>query len=124
MIYCNNIDARYNSIYRNTFNDLQYIDDGTHYNKDIWAFAYKEDERALNLMCKPVKGKIKEDNYFYEYKANGKDLKKNGVSFYARLFADTYEEAVEGFNKLVRTRIRFLKDEIYKLEDMLIIYNM
>ena len=63
MIYCNNIDARYNGIYRNTFNDLQYIDDGTHYNKDFWAFAYKEDERALNLMCKPVKGRIKEDNY-------------------------------------------------------------
>ena len=121
MIYCNNIDARYNCTYRNTFNDLQYIDDGTHYNKDFWAFAYKEDERALNLMCKPVKGRIKEDKYFYEYKANGKDLKKNGVTIYARFFADTYEEAVEGFNKLVRTRISSLKDEIYKLEDMLII---
>lgn len=35
MIYCNNIDARYNGTYRNTFNDLQYIDDGTHYNKDF-----------------------------------------------------------------------------------------
>ena len=67
MIYCNNIDARYNGTYRNIFNDLQYIDDGIHYNKDFWAFAYKEDERALNLMCKPVKGRIKEDKYFYEY---------------------------------------------------------
>ena len=100
--------------------------DATEYpkDKDIWAFAYKEDERALNLMCKPVKGRIKEDKYFYEYKVNGRDLKKNGVTIYARLFADTYEEAVEGFNKLVRTRIRSLKDEIYKLEDMLIICNM
>lgn len=89
--------------------------------KDIWAFAYKEDERALNLMCKPVKGRIKKDNYFYEYKANGKDLKKNGVTIYARFFADTYEEAVEGFNKLVKTRIESLKDEISKLEDMLIV---
>ena len=39
--------------------------------KDIWAFSYKEDERALNLICKPVKGRIKDDGYikyFYEYK--------------------------------------------------------
>lgn len=89
--------------------------------KDIWAFAYKEDERALNLMCKPVKGIIKEDEYFYEYKVNGKDLKKNGVTIYARFFADTYEEAVDGFNKLVRTRIESLKEEIHKLENMLIV---
>ena len=119
MIYCANIYCNRNSV----FDNLQNIDE-SHYNKDIWAFAYKEDERALNLMCKPVKGRIKEDKYFYEYKVNGRDLKKNGVTIYARLFAGTYEEAVEGFNKLVRTRIKSLKDEISKLEDMLIIYNM
>lgn len=79
MIYCVNIYCHRNGV----FDNLQNID-GLHYNKDIWAFAYKEDERALNLMCKPVKGRIKEDNYFYEYKANGKDLKKNGVTTYAR----------------------------------------
>lgn len=116
MIYCKNIYCYRNSV----FDNLQNIDE-FHCNKDIWAFAYKEDERALNLMCKPVKGRIKNDKYFYEYKANGKDLKKNGVTTYARFFADTYEEAVWGFNKLIRTRIRSLKDEIYKLEDMLII---
>ena len=110
MIYCNRVDATYNGIYRNTFNNLQYIDDGTHYNKDFWAFAYKEDERALNLMCKPVKGRIKEDKYFYEYKVNGEDLKKNGVTIYARLFANTYEEAVDGFNKLALV-LRAIGDE-------------
>ena len=50
--------------------------------------------RKINLMCKPVKGKIiKDGNYtahFYEYKTNNKDLKKNGVSIYARFFTDTY----------------------------------
>ena len=50
--------------------------------------------RKINLMCKPVKGKIiQDDNYsahFYEYKANGKDLKKNGVSIYARFFTFFY----------------------------------
>ena len=122
MIYCNNCNSVYEYSCRKIFDNVQKIDE-SHYNKDIWAFAYKEDERALNLMCKPVKGRIKEDDYFYEYKVNGKDLKKNGVSIYARSFTDTYEEAVEGFNKLVRTRIESLKDEISKLEDMLVIEN-
>ena len=45
MIYCANIYCHRNSV----FDNLQNIDE-SHYNKDIWAFAYKEDERALNLM--------------------------------------------------------------------------
>ena len=109
--------------YSDTFKNLQKIDEKC-YNKDIWAFAYKEDERATNLMCKPVKGKIiQDDNYsahFYEYKVNGKDLKKNGVSIYARFFTDTYEEAVKGFNMLVNKRIDSLQKEIIKLDNMLI----
>ena len=80
--------------------------------------------RKINLMCKHVKGKIIQDgNYtahFYEYKANNKDLKKNGVSIYARFFTDTYEEAVEGFNMLVNKRIDSLQKEIIKLDNMLI----
>ena len=114
MIYCMNIYCC-----RGTFENLQNIDE-EHYNKDIYAFAYKEDERATNLMCKPVKGRISDGYNFYEYKANGKDLKKNGVSIYARFFTDTYEEAVEGFNMLVNKRIDSLKKEIIKLDNMLI----
>lgn len=49
--------------YRNSFNEeIGNIEDEL-INKDIWAFAYKEDERATNLMCKPVKGRIKGDSY-------------------------------------------------------------
>lgn len=115
MIYCVNV-----YLYSDIFKSLQKIDEEC-YNKDIWAFAYKEDERATNLMCKPVKGRIvKSDNNFYEYKANGKDLKKNGVTLYARFFADTYEEAAEGFNMLVNKRIDSLQKEIIKLDNMLI----
>lgn len=90
-------------------------------NKDIWAFAYKEDDRTLNYICRPTKGRIKKDKYFYEYKVNGKDLKKNGVSLYARYFADTYDEAVEGFNTLIQNRINLLNEEIEKLRHMLVI---
>ena len=77
-------------------------------------------------MCKPVKGRIVKsgDSFpsynFYEYKANNKDLKKNGVSLYARFFTDTYEEAVKGFNMLVNKRIDSLQKEIIKLDNMLI----
>lgn len=90
-------------------------------NKDVWAFAYKEDDRALNYICRPTKGRIKDDKYFYEYKVNGRGLKKNGVSLYARYFADTYDEAVEGFNTLVQNRINLLNGEIEKLQHMLVI---
>lgn len=114
MIYCANIYC-----HQGLFDDMKKIDE-THFNKDIWAFAYKEDERALNLMCKPVKGRIKNNKHFYEYKSNGKDLKKNGVTLYARFFTDTYEEAIEGFNKLVQQRIESLKAEIIKLENTLV----
>lgn len=94
---------------------------------EVFAFAYKEDERALNHICKPVKGRLKNGKYgggrdktFYEYKANGKDLKKNGVTIYARYFCDTYEEAVAGYNALIEKRIKYLRDETARLEDMLI----
>lgn len=85
---------------------------------DVFAFAYLEDERATNFFCKPIKGRVI-DHMFFEYKKNG-ELKKNGVSFYARIYADTYEEAVEGFNTLVNTRIKKLKEEIGKVENLLI----
>ena len=55
------------------------------------------------------------DKYFYEYKVNGKDLKKNGVSLYARYFADTEKEAIKGFNALLNKRINSLTEEIDKL---------
>ena len=98
-------------------------------NKDFWAFSYVEDERvtnfkrASNFIFKPVKGRIVKEHsyiYFYEYEMNGRDLQKNGVLIRAGYFADTYEEAVKGFNVLVQRRIDSLTKEIKKLQDMLI----
>ena len=124
MIYCDKINLMHNNTYKNIFNDLQCIDNKTYYNKDFWAFAYKEDERALNLICKPIKGRIMDSAFskkFYEYKKDGKTLKTNGVNIESRCYADTYEEAVDGFNRLVKNRIKSLKNEIRRLEDMLIV---
>ena len=113
MIYCENINY---CTYK--FNNLEKLTDSQK-DKDIWAFAYKEDERALNLLCKPIKGQIK-DITFYEYKSNGKNLKKNGTKICSRYFADTYEEAANGFNVLISQRIESLREEISRLEDMII----
>lgn len=96
---------------------LQYREDGIK-DGDVFAFAYLEDERATNFFCKPVKGRII-DHVFFEYKKNG-ELKKNGVSCYARIYADTYEEAVEGFNILIQNRIKRLKEETNRVENLLI----
>lgn len=84
---------------------------------DIYAFAYKEDERALNLICKPVKGKI-HNGFFFEYKKDSVNLKKNGVRASSRYFADTYEEAVVGYNKLIDERINKLEYEISRLKTL------
>lgn len=96
---------------------LQYKEDEIK-DGDVFAFAYLEDERATNFFCKPVKGRIN-DHMFFEYKKNG-ELKKNGVGIEARIYADTYEEAVEGFNVLVNARIEKLRKEISKVEELLI----
>lgn len=96
---------------------LQYREDEIK-DGDVFAFAYLEDERATNFFCKPIKGRIV-DSMFYEYKKNG-ELKKNGVSVGARIYADAYEEAVEGFNALVSARIEKLKEEISKVENLFI----
>lgn len=52
MIYCENIHC---CTYK--FNNLEKLRDSQK-DKDIWAFAYKEDERALNLLCKPIIGGV------------------------------------------------------------------
>lgn len=98
--------------------NIQYDEDKIEDNKDVYGFAYLEDERAINLFCKPVKGQIV-GSMFYEYKKNG-SLKKNGVGIGARIYADTYEEAIEGFNILIQNRIKRLKEEINRVENFLI----
>lgn len=107
----------YKDGYDKTIGQVCYCVDGIE--KDLYGFAYKEDDRNLKYFCEPTKGRIK-DSYFYEYKRDGKTLKKNGVSIYARYFTDTYDDAVIGFNILVRRRLERLREEIKKLEGMLI----
>lgn len=103
-----------NRTFNRTFNCLVGCVDDIE-GKVVYAFAYQEDERALNYFCEPVKGMIK-NRVFYEFTKDGSRLKRNGVSIWARYFADTYEEAVEGFNHLLQRRINSLLKEVKKLE--------
>lgn len=114
--FCYSIENFTNKIFKES--GLQYDKDKIEENKDVYGFAYLEDERATNLFCRPVKGQIV-DHIFFEYKKNG-ELKKNGVGCGARIYADTYEEAVEGFNVLINSRIKKLNNEISKVEELLI----
>lgn len=87
-------------------------------NKDIYAFAFTEITMKAVSMCKPTKGMII-NGKFFEYGKNGK-LKKNSVGVGYRIYTDTYNEAVEGFNVLVKDRIKMLKNETDRLEELLI----
>lgn len=96
-----------------------YLEDDFMEDRDIWAFAYLEDERAKNLYCEPVLGHIK-GRMFYEYKKRGDGLRSTSVSIWARNYADSYEQAVVGFNQLINERIEYLYKEASRLKEMLI----
>ena len=72
---------------------------------EIYAYAWKTHSSLVNmaLNCKPVFGVLKYDKYgtltFYEYNKKGKLVK--GISSGNRLFADTKEEAIKGYNDLI-----------------------
>lgn len=89
-------------------------------NEPLWAYAFKTDDRATNLFCKPTLGVIK-DGCFYQFKRDRCTLRKTGVSEYARYYANLYDDAVRGFNDLVQNRIDKLKAEIRILEELKII---
>lgn len=90
-------------------------------NKPIWGFAYSinDDTEDKRLICLPVQGEISENinrDYkiwskycFIPYKKGTNTKRKSGVvDFNSRMYADTYEEAVEMFNELVQQRINNL----------------
>lgn len=95
-------------------------------NKPIWGFAYSinDDTEDKRLICLPVQGEIFENinrNYkiwskycFIPYKKGTNTKRKSGVvDFNSRMYADTYEEAVEMFNELVQQRI----DNLYQMAE-------
>lgn len=95
-------------------------------NKAIYGFAYdvNDDTEHKRLSCKPVSGeiistegikcKLWSSYVFIPYKNGTTEKRKSGyVDFRSRMYADTYTEAVEMYNELVKERI----DNLYKLID-------
>lgn len=93
-------------------------------NRPIYGLAYdiNDDTEHKRLNCLPVLGEIIDvethrfsrgmwgTHVFVPYKKGTTEKRKSGVvSFQARLYADTYEEAVEMYNELVQQRIDNLR---------------
>lgn len=105
-------------------------------NTPIYGFAYKvnDDTKNRRLICKPTLGEIIDKNNpyhitlkelskynFIPYKLNSKSFKKSGiVDMYSRMYADTKEEAIEMYNKLIQNRIDKLQEMIEEAKGDLI----
>ena len=90
------------------------------------------------MFCKPEAGKVLEyediqlkqfkklprygNSVFIPYKKDGKTFKESGiVNSRSRYYADTYEEAVEGYNSIIQDRINALEKEIEEaLNDIIV----
>lgn len=88
--------------------------------RPVWAVAYRinDDTEDARLKCLPTRGEIvhtggKYGKYqFVPYKNGTTEKRKSGeVEVRSRIYADTYEEAVEMYNELVQKRI----DKLYQM---------
>lgn len=104
--------------------DIGYLFEVLPLNKPIWAVAYSVNDTTEHndLLCKPTLGEIRQyGNYrsgsFFPYKKGTTEVRTTGgVNFQSRMYADTYEEAVELYNELVQKRIDNLFSMVIKAE--------
>lgn len=79
----------------------------------MWlAYDINDDTERHDLRCEPVLGEIVDNGlrYFVPYKKGTKVKRGSGsVRRDSRMYADTYEEAVEMYNDLVQRRIDNLR---------------
>lgn len=82
-------------------------------NTPLWATGFKVCPETGNytLFQKPVLGEY-DGNVFRPYKKYTRVPIGKGVSPYARIFADSYEEAVHVFNTLIQDYVRELEERI------------
>lgn len=96
-------------------NDLLYFDvlEG----RPIWACAYKIDNQTGRSILRqvPVQGEIMGDR-FYVYKKDGTLRRTGDVWAGYRWYADTYEECVEAYNRLVNKRKEILLTKLAETE--------
>lgn len=91
----------------------------------VWAYAFQENsmKEGMLLSQKPVKGCIIHDsiysNMFAPFKKNKEPelALSKAINVYGRNFADTEEEAKEGYNQLIEKRIEWYQNKISLLKD-------
>lgn len=87
-------------------------------NTPLWAFAYDVDNNVDRriAICQPVRGEVIQEGKkkrFYSYYKNTNKLKTtNSVRVASRNYAETKDEAIEGYNLLIQNRISSLHSEI------------
>lgn len=101
--------AIYNPIYDLLYDTLE--------GRPIWACAYKIDNQTGRSILRqvPVQGEIRGDR-FYAYKKDGTLRRTGDVWAGYRWYADTYEECVEAYNRLVNKRKEILLTKLAETE--------
>lgn len=86
----------------------------------VYGFAYRVDDETLDVItrCKPTLGVIEESA---KYSRDGKfipdDKKKHWCNHNILIYATTYDEAVEAYNRMVERRIKRLNEKIQVLQN-------
>lgn len=86
-------------------------------NKVVWAAGYvPADQKRLHMLVKqtPIQGVVADTGYpeFYPLKRDGSVSSKPKFGVYRHIFADTYEECVSGYNRLIQEEIARLEQNI------------
>lgn len=100
---------------------------------EIWACAYEFDcnKESKKYIQKPVKGVFtdswcddidsEEPRFFTTIGKNGYPSRSKKVGISARVYADTYEECVELYNSLVKSKINYFTERIEEVKKELIL---
>lgn len=95
--------------------------------RSIWAYAFTTDshEKDMLLRQEPVLGEITEGKYgslyFTPYRKDGNGLASSrAVKLESRHYADTLEEAIDGYNAEVKAQIEWHRQCIGDLEKQML----
>lgn len=102
--------------------------------EELWAFQFRPNKSdGLLYYCQPTKGVIVNGNnhgnmayinpntaVFIPTGLRGHMMKSKAVSITARMFADTKEEATDGFNRLIQDEIDKYAKKIETLKKYMI----
>jgi len=89
---------------------------------ELWCCAYETNSKKEDfaLKCLPCRCKVTKISWresCYKLNKKGEIVNSSSVSIYSRVYADTYNEAVELYNELVQSRINWLNDLVVDVKE-------